>query len=115
MWGLSAGPVTLREGDFCDDNEVVAWIRKADVILVNNYIFSSDRACLVELPLAVFKLLTLVVNDALTWRFLDLLEGAKVVVLKPFWPINRPLTQRTVSCVVFRKPKLCILMGSFLH
>jgi hypothetical protein len=47
MWGLSAGPVTLREGDFCDDNEVVSWIRKADVVLVNNYIFGSDRMCLV--------------------------------------------------------------------
>ena len=47
MWGLSAGPVTLREGDFCDDNEVVSWIRNADVVLVNNYIFGSDRGCLV--------------------------------------------------------------------
>lgn len=37
------------------------------------------------------------VNESLTWRFLDLREGAKVVVLKPFWPLNRPLTERTVS------------------
>jgi len=37
------------------------------------------------------------VNESLTWRFLDLREGAKVVVLKPFWPVNRPLTERTVS------------------
>lgn len=36
-------------------------------------------------------------NDSLTWKFLDLREGAKVVVLKPFWPLNRPLTERTVS------------------
>ena len=37
------------------------------------------------------------VNESLTWRFLDLREGAKIVVLKPFWPLNRPLTERTVS------------------
>lgn len=42
MWGLTAGPTTLREGDFIDSNEVPDWIRKADVVLVNNYIFSSD-------------------------------------------------------------------------
>lgn len=43
MWGLNAGPVTLREGDFTESAEVSEWIRKADVVLVNNYIFSSDR------------------------------------------------------------------------
>jgi H3 lysine-79-specific histone-lysine N-methyltransferase len=42
MWGLTAGPTTLREGDFVESNEVSEWIRKADVVLVNNYIFSSD-------------------------------------------------------------------------
>lgn len=39
------------------------------------------------------------VNEALSWRFLDLPEGAKVVVLKPFWPLNRPLTERTASLI----------------
>lgn len=43
MWGLSAGEVTLRKGDFCASNEVSTWLSKADVVLVNNYIF--DSAC----------------------------------------------------------------------
>ncbi|KAF8323118.1 DOT1-domain-containing protein [Clavulina sp. PMI_390] len=77
MWGLTAGSVTLLEGDFTESPEVCEWIRKADVVLVNNYIFSAD------------------LNEKLTWRFLDLRDGAKVVVLKPFWPLNRPLTERT--------------------
>lgn len=103
MWGLNAGPVTLREGDFTESAEVSEWIRKADVVLVNNYIFSSDRECSLFSAfmfgisagiLIHFRLY--LVNDALTWRFLDLREGAKVVVLKPFWPLNRPLTERTV-------------------
>lgn len=54
------------------------------------------------------------VNDALTWRFLDLPEGAKVVVLKPFWPINRPLTQRTVSPHLAWL-RLSVLMSSCFH
>jgi len=77
MWGVTSGSVTLREGDFVESAEVSEWIRKADVVLVNNYIFSSE------------------LNESLTWRFLDLREGAKVVILKPFWPANRPLTERT--------------------
>lgn len=43
MWGVTSGSVTLREGDFVESVEVSEWIRKADVVLVNNYIFSSDR------------------------------------------------------------------------
>lgn len=52
MWGLSAGSVTLREGDFTESSEVSEWIRKADVVLVNNYIFSSDRKTTISLILA---------------------------------------------------------------
>lgn len=43
MWGLTAGPVVLREGSFIESDEAPVWIRKADVVLVNNYIFSSER------------------------------------------------------------------------
>jgi H3 lysine-79-specific histone-lysine N-methyltransferase len=43
MWGVTSGSVTLREGDFVESVEVSEWVRKADVVLVNNYIFSSDR------------------------------------------------------------------------
>ncbi|KAF8330438.1 histone methylation protein DOT1-domain-containing protein [Cantharellus anzutake] len=79
MWGLTAGKYEVLDGDFCESNEVAEWIRKADVVLVNNYIFNSE------------------LNDRLTWRFLDLRDGAKVVVLKPFWPFKRPLTGRTAD------------------
>lgn len=99
MWGLTAGPTTLREGDFIDSNEVPDWIRKADVVLVNNYIFSSDCEFLTRAHASrrLTDRVPCLVNDSLTWKFLDLREGAKVVVLKPFWPLNRPLTERTVS------------------
>ncbi len=42
MWGLTAGKYEVLEGDFCESNDVAEWIRKADVVLVNNYIFGSD-------------------------------------------------------------------------
>ena len=38
----TAGSVTLHQGDFVESVEVSEWIRKADVVLVNSYIFSSD-------------------------------------------------------------------------
>ena len=102
MWGLTAGRCEVLEGDFCESDEVAEWIRKADVILVNNYIFGSDCTSACHL-LNVLPFVSdsppvpyMIVNDRLTWRFLDLRDGAKLVVLKPFWPIKRPLTERTV-------------------
>lgn len=43
LWGLNAGPVELRQGDFCEEFAVRSWIAKADVVLVNNWAFSAKR------------------------------------------------------------------------
>ncbi len=56
-----------------------------------------------------FLTLSMSVNDRLTWRFLDLRDGAKLVVLKPFWPIKRPLTERTVPHFLSLSLFECIL------
>lgn len=42
LWGLNAGSVCLRKGDFCEDLSVREWISKADVVLVNNWAFSAQ-------------------------------------------------------------------------
>lgn len=68
MWGLIAGDeVAVREGDFCEDPEVAAWIRKADVVLVNNYIFGSDRELSSSSSFSSFPLLGMAVIDGSDW------------------------------------------------
>lgn len=36
LWGLSGGEMQVREADFCEDPEVGAVLRRANVVLVNN-------------------------------------------------------------------------------
>lgn len=77
MWGLSTGKVSLLDGDFLEDTRVTGILAKADVVLVNNELFSAD------------------LNEKLRARFLDLKEGARVVSLKSFVPPGWRLTERT--------------------
>ncbi|KAG8925772.1 Nucleosomal histone H3-Lys79 methylase [Tulasnella sp. 418] len=79
MWGLRSGEVNIREGDFCEDEEVKKWMRQADVVLVNNWAFSST------------------LNATLSLLFLDLPEGSKIVSLKPFRKSDFRITERTAS------------------
>ncbi|GAA5865247.1 hypothetical protein JCM8547_008329 [Rhodosporidiobolus lusitaniae] len=68
MWGLQGGAMKAVEDDFCDSKEIGAVMRRADVVLVNNEVFSSS------------------LNERLSWLFLDLPSSAKIISLKPFLP-----------------------------
>lgn len=79
MWGLRGAPTEAWEGDFGESTEVRDVLRRADVILVNNYAFTART------------------NDKLSLLFLDLKDGAHIVSLKPFVPADFRLTERTLS------------------
>ncbi len=65
-WGLKGGgEVDAWEGDFGDHAGVREVLKRADVVLVNNYAFLPKT------------------NDNLSLLFLDLPDGAQVVSLKP--------------------------------
>ncbi|KAJ9475526.1 Histone-lysine N-methyltransferase, H3 lysine-79 specific [Pseudozyma hubeiensis] len=79
-WGLrGGGAIEAWQGDFGEHTGVRDVLKRADVVLVNNYAF---------LPRT---------NENLSLLFLDLPDGAKVVSLKPFVPPDFRLTQRTLS------------------
>ncbi|GAC95391.1 histone-lysine N-methyltransferase [Pseudozyma hubeiensis SY62] len=79
-WGLrGGGAIEAWQGDFGEHTGVRDVLKRADLVLVNNYAF---------LPRT---------NENLSLLFLDLPDGAKVVSLKPFVPPDFRLTQRTLS------------------
>ncbi|KAL5518527.1 DOT1 [Sanghuangporus vaninii] len=90
MWGVSMGEVELVQGDMTRNERVDQLMSKADVVLVNNYVFSEE------------------LNAALRPKFLDLKEGAFVVSLKPFaTPKSQQLTERNfddISSIFVVKP-----------
>ncbi|CED83842.1 Putative protein methyltransferase involved in meiosis and transcriptional silencing (Dot1) [Phaffia rhodozyma] len=79
MWGVKPGRVKLWHGDFCELKEVGEVLKRADLLVCNNYAFSS------------------ILNDRLSLLFLDLKEGAKIVSLKPFVNPDFRLTERNCS------------------
>lgn len=80
MWGIK-GSRRLESwcADFTESDRVRAVLRRADVLLVNNYAFSPRT------------------NDALSLLFLDLEDGARIVSLRRFVPHDFWLTERTLS------------------
>ena len=66
LWGIAPGQVSIERGDFRKDERTLEALKRADVILVNNQVFSSET------------------NDDLVRMFLDLKLGCKVVSLKTF-------------------------------
>lgn len=79
-WGLrGGGEVEAWLGDFGEHTGVREVLKRADVVLVNNYAFLPKT------------------NENLSLLFLDLPDGAQVVSLKPFVPPDFRLTQRTLS------------------
>lgn len=79
MWGLNGAKTEAWQGDFGEDEKVRDVLRRADVVLVNNYAFTAPT------------------NDKLSLLFLDLKDGAHIVSLKPFVPPDFRLTERTLS------------------
>jgi H3 lysine-79-specific histone-lysine N-methyltransferase len=66
LWNISLGSMTLLHGDFLESPEIDGWLRRADVLLVNNKVFPQK------------------LNGALLDKFLDLKMGCKVVSLESF-------------------------------
>ncbi|KAK0563817.1 Nucleosomal histone H3-Lys79 methylase [Tilletia horrida] len=79
MWGLEGGHAEAWKADFCASERVGEVLRKADVVLVNNYAFTPRT------------------NDKLVLQFLDLKDGCHIISLKPFVPPDFRLTERTLS------------------
>ncbi|CBQ69954.1 related to protein-lysine N-methyltransferase [Sporisorium reilianum SRZ2] len=79
-WRLCGGSaLEAWTGDFGEHAGVRDVLKRADVVLVNNYAFLPKT------------------NENLSLLFLDLKDGAQVVSLKPFVPPDFRLTQRTLS------------------
>ena len=76
LWGFSVGAIHLERGDFLANQRVHAALRRADVVLVNNQVFTPQT------------------NDALTTLFLDLKDGCRVVSLKSFVPAGHRINVR---------------------
>ncbi|KAG8690578.1 Nucleosomal histone H3-Lys79 methylase [Ceratobasidium sp. 423] len=79
MWDLCCSEFKHIEGDMLESKEVVEWIRKADVILVNNFVFEE------------------LLNERLTCLFLDARDGTQIVSLKCFLDRGFKITERTIS------------------
>lgn len=66
LWGLNTGKVQLEEGNFLENQEISAVLRRADVVLVNNEVFGEET------------------NRALGLLFLDLKDGCHIISLQSF-------------------------------
>ncbi|RUS29628.1 hypothetical protein BC938DRAFT_480434 [Jimgerdemannia flammicorona] len=75
-WQLPCGTIRIRLGDFLDSPELNEVLRRADVILVNNYAFDST------------------LNQKLCQLFLDLREGSRIISLKSFVPVGHKINDR---------------------
>ena len=84
MWGINPGKFRLEKGDFLESPRIAEALKRADVVLVNNYVFDSE------------------LNQRLLNLFLDLKEGARILSLKPFVPTNHVITTRNAENPVSR-------------
>ncbi|KAF2859973.1 DOT1-domain-containing protein [Piedraia hortae CBS 480.64] len=78
FWGLQPGTVNLMDGDMTLHPDIPALLQRADVVLVNNQVFTPA------------------LNEKLRDMFLDLKEGARVVSLKPFVPECQRISLRNM-------------------
>jgi [histone H3]-lysine79 N-trimethyltransferase len=79
LWGIATGEVHLEEDDFLENKPIQDAMKCADVILVNNEVFSSE------------------LNHRLNLLFLDCKDGCKIVSLKSFVPEGHQITSRNTS------------------
>ncbi len=71
LWGIAPGKVYLERGDFRKNEKILAALKRADIVLVNNQAFTSQ------------------LNDNLVNMFLDLKPGCKIISLKTFVHDNK--------------------------
>jgi H3 lysine-79-specific histone-lysine N-methyltransferase len=81
-WNIKAGSVHVLQGDFLEPgSEIDAVLKRADVVLVNNQVFTSDT------------------NISLLNKFLDLKDGCKLVSLRSFVPQKWEMKERNLHDV----------------
>lgn len=78
-WGLPTGKITLLSEDFVNNARIQGALRRASVVLVNNYAFDGE------------------LNNQLLQMFLDLPEGAKIVSLKSFVPPGHTISAHNIE------------------
>ncbi|KAK6533589.1 Nucleosomal histone H3-Lys79 methylase [Orbilia ellipsospora] len=76
LWGINTGSITLKHASFFDCPEIDEAMKRADVLLVNNFAFQAKT------------------NDRLVLKFLDLKDGTKIISLKPFVEAGRVINDR---------------------
>lgn len=79
LWGLHRGDIHLERGDFIANSRIRDALRRADVVVVNNEVFSAE------------------LNDSLKYLFLDLKEGCRIVSLKSFVPEGHKISVRNAG------------------
>ncbi|KAG0140821.1 hypothetical protein CROQUDRAFT_664651 [Cronartium quercuum f. sp. fusiforme G11] len=79
FWGVSLGQPLLLEADFTTDGRVGQWLKQADVVLVNNQVFTPA------------------LNESLTLLFLDLKDSVKIISLKPFVSKEFKISERNMN------------------
>jgi H3 lysine-79-specific histone-lysine N-methyltransferase len=96
MWGIQCSHMEIEEGDMLMNNKVIELIPHADVVCVNNKVFSADRLCSV---LTFFSHISfhLSVNERIKLLLENLKDGAVIVSLEALAPYpEKRLNQRTV-------------------
>ena len=76
LWGLAIGDIHLEQGDFLVNQAIKDVLKRADVVLVNNQVFTPE------------------LNQHLTTLFLDLKDGCRIVSLRSFVPAGHRITDR---------------------
>ncbi|SZF00740.1 unnamed protein product [Blumeria hordei] len=78
LWGIKSGRVNLECGDFLENPRILAAMKRADVILVNNQAFTPE------------------LNQKLKDLFLDFKNGCRIISLKPFVSTGHQISSRNL-------------------
>lgn len=79
LWGLAPGKTHLARGDFLTEESIIAVLKRADVVLINNQAFTPQ------------------LNNELINHFLDMKEGCQIVSLKSFVPAGHKIQSRNLN------------------
>ena len=79
LWGIKPGEVRLERDDFTRNAAIHEAIKRADVILVNNEVFSES------------------LNGTLVQLFLDVKDNCKIVSLRPLASSDSTIKSRTLN------------------
>ncbi|KAK9474248.1 histone methylation DOT1 [Dipodascopsis tothii] len=82
LFGVRLGRVRLLATDFAESKAVADVLKRADVVLVNNYVFDAE------------------LNGRLVNMFLDLRDGTRIVSLKSFVPPGHAISRYNVESPV---------------